>query len=354
MESEHLIIIKGDDGQHEIGLDKPVYSIGRHSTCDLRLLSHLVSRHHATLVQVPLDLEGEYFYRIIDGSLSGQTSRNGLVINGKKRVEHDLEYGDQILFAPGIAATYYDGGYAFKRLCLPLLDHELEGRPNNERNNTQSPNEVAQAVHGRTRHADHDRLGDSDQHELEQRRLRYLTPIPDFTPIQSFHSFNEPCPKSKASHYLLVEDDQGRRNLTLDQPIYSIGRDSECDICLNSKTISRHHATLIRVPSEREGGHCYRMIDGDLDGIKSTNGVIINGHKIAEHNLENGDRIGFSSRVSACYHRRGNPDDSYSRKRLVDGLALPENVFHNRQTRKTNVWDNKVQNFSYLTPILTD
>lgn len=51
------------------------------------------------------------------------------------------------------------------------------------------------------------------------------------------------------SHILIVEDDQGRKEFTLERPIYSIGRDRECDIRLVSQFVSRRHATLVRADS---------------------------------------------------------------------------------------------------------
>ena len=106
-QQNHLIIIEDDKGRREFTLDSPVYSIGRDPKCDIRLISQFVSRRHATLVQLSKE-EGEgYFYRIVDGNLKGKTSSNGLIINGRKLPAHDLEDEDEIIFGPGVQATYY-------------------------------------------------------------------------------------------------------------------------------------------------------------------------------------------------------------------------------------------------------
>lgn len=102
----HKLIIEDSKGQEEYTLQEPVYSIGRDPTCDIRLSSYFVSRHHATLVRFT-DEEGSYFYRIIDGNLKGKVSANGLLINGRKLQSHDLQNQDKVIFGPQVQAIYY-------------------------------------------------------------------------------------------------------------------------------------------------------------------------------------------------------------------------------------------------------
>ena len=52
------------------------------------------------------------------------------------------------------------------------------------------------------------------------------------------------------NHLLIIEDDRGRKEFILERPIYSIGRDRDCDIRLASQFVSRRHATLVRLPRE--------------------------------------------------------------------------------------------------------
>jgi pSer/pThr/pTyr-binding forkhead associated (FHA) protein len=103
----HLLIIEDNKGRREFILDSPVYSIGRDPKCDIRLISQFVSRRHATLVQLPNDEDGTYYYRIVDGNLKGKPSANGLLINGRKFQAHDLEDEDKIVFGPNVYAIYY-------------------------------------------------------------------------------------------------------------------------------------------------------------------------------------------------------------------------------------------------------
>ncbi len=102
----HLLIIEDDKGRREIELSKPIYSLGRDRQCDIRLWSQFVSRLHATLIQLPQP-DGLFFYRIVDGSVDGKPSSNGILINGRKVQTCDLKNSDEIVFGPKIHAIYY-------------------------------------------------------------------------------------------------------------------------------------------------------------------------------------------------------------------------------------------------------
>lgn len=102
----HVLVVYDDDGRQQHILDGTVYSIGRDAKCDIRLASLFVSRRHATLVRFP-DADGSYSYRILDGSLSGKPSSNGILINGRKLKFRDLENEDEITFGPKVKAIYY-------------------------------------------------------------------------------------------------------------------------------------------------------------------------------------------------------------------------------------------------------
>jgi pSer/pThr/pTyr-binding forkhead associated (FHA) protein len=110
-----------------------------------------------------------------------------------------------------------------------------------------------------------------------------------------------PSPSGTHQHILIVEDRDGRRTQVLGSAKYFIGRDLANDICLNSQYASRYHAMLLRVPAEREGEYCYRILDGDLEGRPSTNGLLINGQKLTTHQLKSGDVITFGPDAKATY-----------------------------------------------------
>jgi pSer/pThr/pTyr-binding forkhead associated (FHA) protein len=102
----HLLIIEDDKGRREIELNKPIYSLGRDRRCDIRIWSQFVSRLHATLIQLPQP-DGFFFYRILDGSVDGKPSSNGILINGRKVQSSDLKNSDEIVFGPKVQAIYY-------------------------------------------------------------------------------------------------------------------------------------------------------------------------------------------------------------------------------------------------------
>lgn len=103
-------------------------------------------------------------------------------------------------------------------------------------------------------------------------------------------------------HVLIVQDDRGRHRFVLDDEIYSIGRDHDCDIRLFSQFVSRHHATLMRV-QDNEGHDIYRIVDGNLKGKVSSNGLLINGQKHQSYELQNEEEIVFGPQVKAVYYR---------------------------------------------------
>lgn len=99
---------------------------------------------------------------------------------------------------------------------------------------------------------------------------------------------------------LLIEDDRGWREVSLQQERYRIGREPTSDICLYSKFVSRHHAVLTRTMNS-DGSTGYRIVDGDVNGRASTNGVLINGQKYRTAELCPEDVIVFGPGVQATY-----------------------------------------------------
>ena len=104
-------------------------------------------------------------------------------------------------------------------------------------------------------------------------------------------------------HIFVIEDQKARRIIALDEPTYSIGRESSNDIVIYDRVVSRHHATLVRIkPTPKSDSYSYRILDGDLEGNRSTNGLIINGQNAESHDLKHGDVILFGSESKASYY----------------------------------------------------
>jgi diguanylate cyclase (GGDEF)-like protein len=102
-------------------------------------------------------------------------------------------------------------------------------------------------------------------------------------------------------HLLVVEDPQGRRSILLEEENYSLGRGSTNSIVLHSKMVSRQHATLLRVTTPESDSHRFRIIDGDMQGNHSTNGLFVNAQRCFSRDLKHGDVIEFSAEVKARY-----------------------------------------------------
>lgn len=112
-------------------------------------------------------------------------------------------------------------------------------------------------------------------------------------------------------HILVLEDANQRRTIILDDHQYSIGRHSGTSIQINSRQASRHHATLMRKNNSKTNEECFWIIDGDLEGNKSQNGVFVNGEKRLIHELKNGDLINFGCSINASYHVTGGVSGDY-------------------------------------------
>lgn len=102
-------------------------------------------------------------------------------------------------------------------------------------------------------------------------------------------------------HVLTVEDPKGFRNFLLQNMTYSIGRSLENLIVLRSNLASRQHATLLAVADQKKSSYFFRVIDGSLDGTRSTNGILINGKKRFSHILSHADEIIFSKDTKMVY-----------------------------------------------------
>ena len=90
----------------------------------------------------------------------------------------------------------------------------------------------------------------------------------------------------KIRHLLVIQDPKGQRTLPLLEATYSLGRDLRNAIVLYSPSVSRQHAILLRVTIPNTDQYGFRIIDGNFQGKKSTNGLFVNGHKCLHHNLQ--------------------------------------------------------------------
>jgi pSer/pThr/pTyr-binding forkhead associated (FHA) protein len=85
----------------------------------------------------------------------------------------------------------------------------------------------------------------------------------------------------------------GRTGLFLTNPISSVGRDEDCDIVLEGDTVSRRHCEIIR------RGAVYILRDS------SRNGTFINGERVTQSQLRDGDQLRVGANVMLIHISSG-------------------------------------------------
>jgi len=116
-------------------------------------------------------------------------------------------------------------------------------------------------------------------------------------------------PSTKVQHFLVVEDEQGKRTIPLMDSTCSVGRDNSNSIVIHSPSASRQHALLMRVTMPDSDSHLFRLIDGNLQGKRSKNGLSVNGQACTSHDLKHGDEVIFGQDVRARYYMTNNIAD---------------------------------------------
>ena len=109
IKGKHILIVESQDSRRAVALNKSVFSVGRHPQSALVLSGTMVSRHHATIAWFKYLMDSDqydYSYWIIDGKGKRQRSRNGILINGKRKSLHRLQSGDTITIGSQIKITY--------------------------------------------------------------------------------------------------------------------------------------------------------------------------------------------------------------------------------------------------------
>ncbi len=138
--------------------------------------------------------------------------------------------------------------------------------------------------------------------------------------------------QSQFRHILVIEDEKSRRIVTLEENIYPIGRDSNNAIIIYDRLVSRYHATLLQNKDENNHDLGYKIIDGDLKGNISTNGLVINGKPSLSHDLKHGDLIKFGGKSRALYYIVSDPADLS----LFKQGENPEQIFRAKSILNTD------------------
>jgi pSer/pThr/pTyr-binding forkhead associated (FHA) protein len=234
----HKLIIEDDDGKAVIfPLIRSEISIGRQASNVICLTEQNVSRRHARLVRA----EDGYV-------LEDLSSYLGTKVNGARiTVPTPLDDGDQVIIGD------YRLAFAFERTSTAPGLMAVEG--------------PADAAPPDPAGEDKDDGGDVRGHRAAGRSLAVSTGTGEM----------EPAPATPARLVVMTRPLSGQEFL-LDDETLIVGRTSDNDIVLNHKSISRHHAKIIR------DGQRYVVID-----LQSANGVKVNGAEYRRVELKSGD-----------------------------------------------------------------
>jgi diguanylate cyclase (GGDEF)-like protein len=144
-----------------------------------------------------------------------------------------------------------------------------------------------------------------------------------------------PPPKTK-KYALIIKDHAGVRAYPLNADRTTIGRQPNNDIVLSSRGISRSHATIhIRqnIPW---------IVDGDINGRASVNGLTINNSPRRSSKLQDGDIVTFCKEVRALLVSVSDLEETDSYKtleKLVNFCNTPStlsNTFRQQAGRKSS------------------
>ncbi|MDJ0726554.1 MAG: FHA domain-containing protein [Prochloraceae cyanobacterium] len=103
-------------------------------------------------------------------------------------------------------------------------------------------------------------------------------------------------------HILAIEDRKGQRIITLNQKMYSLGRSTKNSIVIFDRQVSRTHATIIK--QQKGNRNCtFWIYDGNLQGKRSTNGIVINKKRLLSHQLQVGDLIMLGDNTVLKYYQ---------------------------------------------------
>jgi diguanylate cyclase (GGDEF)-like protein/PAS domain S-box-containing protein len=107
---------------------------------------------------------------------------------------------------------------------------------------------------------------------------------------------------SAQNHYLTIEGPGINQTIHLESATYSIGRHVGNAIVVSNNTVSGQHAILLRLNGIPDETHAFRIIDGNLQGSRSRNGLWINGKRCHSHDLQDQDIIHIGPEVQAKYY----------------------------------------------------
>lgn len=112
--------------------------------------------------------------------------------------------------------------------------------------------------------------------------------------------------ENQSFHFLIIEHHQDQQVVHLEKCVYSIGRSTKNSVVLSSKGVSRQHAHLYRSRNPQNNRYQFRIVDGNLQGKRSMNGLTINNRPCFSKDLEHGDVIRLCQDTYIRYYKIQN------------------------------------------------
>jgi hypothetical protein len=128
--------------------------------------------------------------------------------------------------------------------------------------------------------------GASDRSRTEPHDAPQIEPLVDALPFLDHRARRRavPAPDAGPGRYLAAKDGDTSLLIPLDRDLIHVGRSFSAELRLEEPRVSRRHALIVR------RGDTLRLLDD-----RSANGTFVNGHRIVESDLSDGDEILFGA-----------------------------------------------------------
>jgi pSer/pThr/pTyr-binding forkhead associated (FHA) protein len=243
----YKLIIEDDEGKTTVvPLIRDEITIGRKEGNTIRLTERNVSRRHAKLIKQ----NGTVF-------IEDLTSYNGIRVNGDRiSGRAPVNEGDRIQIGDYQLALKLDKTTAAPPPTVPTPP-VIPAAPASEMTEQKTTPFIK---------------GDGAPGSLLDMAPTVQTPIQQAPPIAG--------QQEAPARLVVVSSNFAGQEFVLDKAAVVIGRTDENDVVINHRSISRHHAKIVR-----EGGH-YHIVD-----LQSANGVRVNGEEYGKVELRKGDHV---------------------------------------------------------------
>lgn len=124
---------------------------------------------------------------------------------------------------------------------------------------------------------------------------------------------------SEVENILIVKCNGQEKIFTLNDQPFSVGRHPSNSLVIQSQLISRYHTTIFPVKSAVSHNPNYWVVDGNLEkGIRSSNGISVNGHPCSMQQLTVRDIIVLPDQTQIIYDKALKTDDDNTTSLLDD------------------------------------